>query len=272
VRLSRLNEQLIQDKAQLQRQLDERAENIPRLQTLLRQTEEELTRTRQSLLDTKARGSRQLQLTRRRLDSVRQQLSQKETVLKDQSSAAALEIRDAAESSRQLDVQKLANQLLQREKGQLTQKNALLQQQVQDLMAELANAQSKIAAANQPDDRHVAVKQEKLDAVADAYGAARQAAKATDGKRKAESELKSEAKRRRHVEGKLAALVEQLDEKDKCIICLDKQPDVLFSPCNHLVCCSVCAKSLVRGAAAGATCPKCMQPLRANDIIKVFRA
>jgi hypothetical protein len=111
-----------------------------------------------------------------------------------------------------------------------------------------------------------------LDAIADAHGSAQQAAKAAASKRKAESELESEAKRRRSVEGELSALAEQMDEKDKCAICLDKQPDVLFKRCKHLVCCGGCADTMLKEGAARATCPNCTKPFRAKDILKVFRA
>jgi hypothetical protein len=155
---------------------------------------------------------------------------------------------------------------------QLERNNAQLQRELNARTTELASAQRKIAAASSHFDRLITVKQEKFDAIADAYGAAQQAAKATTGKRKAESELESEAKRRRALEGDLAALSEQMDEKDKCIVCLDKQPDVLFLRCRHLVCCSGCAGSIVHRGAAGATCPQCQMALVAKDVIKVFRA
>jgi hypothetical protein len=156
--------------------------------------------------------------------------------------------------------------------GQLSQDKAQLQRQLNERTAELAIAQRQAAAAASQAERLIAVKQEKFDAVADAHGAAQQAAKATADKRKAETELKSEAKRRRDVEGKLTALTDQMDEKDKCIICLETQPDVLFLRCRHLVCCSGCAASIVHGGAAGATCPQCQTALVAKDVVKVFRA
>jgi hypothetical protein len=156
--------------------------------------------------------------------------------------------------------------------GQLTQDNVQLQRQLNERTAELAIAQRQTAAAAGQAERLIAVKREKFDAVADAHGAVQQADKATAEKRKAETELESEAKRRRDVEGKLTALTEQMDEKDKCIICLETQPDVLFLRCRHLVCCSGCAASIVVGSAAGATCPHCQTPLVAKDVVRVFRA
>jgi tRNA(Ile2) C34 agmatinyltransferase TiaS len=80
--------------------------------------------------------------------------------------------------------------------------------------------------------------------------------------------LESEAKRRRTVEGKLA----ELDEKDKCVVCLAAQPNVLFLRCRHLACCSRCADSLQAKGAVGAKCPQCRKQLRAKDIVKVYRA
>jgi hypothetical protein len=148
-----------------------------------------------------------------------------------------------------------------------------LQRQLNERTAELAIAQGQIvAAASSQAERLITVKREKIDAVADAHGAAQQVSKATASKRKAEDEKESEAKRRRTAEGKLAELTEQMDEKDKCIVCFDAQPDVLFLRCRHLACCRVCAGSIVDGSAAGATCPQCQTPLRTEELVKVFRA
>jgi len=157
--------------------------------------------------------------------------------------------------------------------ARLVQAQVDLQRQLAERTTELTRAQEKIdAAAASQAERLITVKQEKIDAVADAHGAAQQAAKAAAGKRKAESELESEAKRRRSVEGELASLTEQMDEQDKCIVCFDKQPDALFLRCKHLVCCSECAETILRGAAAGAACPTCRKPLRGREVVKVFRA
>jgi hypothetical protein len=95
-------------------------------------------------------------------------------------------------------------------------------------------------------------------------------AKAAASKRKAQTELQSEAKRRLDAEGKLAAL-SVLERKDKCVRCVAKQPDVLFLRCRHLVCCNDCAETIVNRPAAGAVCPQCQAPLVADDRIKVNR-
>jgi rubrerythrin len=154
---------------------------------------------------------------------------------------------------------------LERDKGHLTQDK----QQFIERTAELATAESHIADAVGWAERIVSLKQTRAAGGAVAPSPAQLV---LAGKRKAEAELESEAKRRRHVEGKLAELTEQMDDNDKCIVCLDKQPDVLFLRCKHLVCCNGCAETIMRGAAAGASCPTCRKPLRAKDVVKVFRA
>jgi hypothetical protein len=158
---------------------------------------------------------------------------------------------------------------LECDKAQLSEKNRQLRRQLDERIAELAASQKQLAAAH----AQATVKLEKLvDAQVDKHGAVQYASKAAAGRRKAESELESEAKRRRAVEGELASLTEQMDEKDKCIVCLDKQPDVLFLSCKHLVCCGGCADSLKANGAAGAKCPQCQAPLAKKDIVKVYRA
>jgi len=47
---------------------------------------------------------------------------------------------------------------------------------------------------------------------------------------------------------------------------------VLFSRCKHLACCSGCVDLLMRGGAAGASCPLCRVSIRAKDVIKVMRS
>lgn len=63
----------------------------------------------------------------------------------------------------------------------------------------------------------------------------------------------------------------RLDEKDKCIICLDKQPDVVFARCKHLACCSGCVASMCE-AVGGGVCPLCRTPIRPGHIMKVIRS
>jgi regulator of replication initiation timing len=134
---------------------------------------------------------------------------------------------------------------LTEEKRQLEQDKEQLQQQLDERTAELATAQSQIADAVGLAERIVAIKQARTDAGVDVHSPAQLATKPIAGKRKSGEQLESEAKRQRGVESGSTALPEQEDGgDDKCVICLDKQPDVLFQRCHHLVCCSVCAASL----------------------------
>jgi hypothetical protein len=286
-KLSRAIERLTQEQADLQRQFKELAEQaakLPQLQATVRQKDVDVAEARRLRKEADAAAAKQAEQSRRSLASVQQQLVQMEDELKQQTAAAT---RDAADARRQLEAQTKVNQQLQRERaqvdqkmerlrqsnGQLTQDKAQLEQskkqlqrQLDERAAELATAQSQITAASAQTEQRITVKLEKLvDAQVDKH---EQAA----GKRKAEEERESEAKRRRTAEGKLAELSEQMDEKDKCIVCLDKQPDVLFLRCRHLACCGVCADSLKANGAAGAKCPQCQVPLAKKDIVKVFRA
>jgi hypothetical protein len=149
---------------------------------------------------------------------------------------------------------------------QLEQDKAQLQQQLNERSAELASTRQQAADDASQAKQRIGVKEEKLfDAQTDACSASQLAVKATAGKRKAEDELESEAKRHR---GELVALAERTNT---CIVCFSKQPDVLFQRCGHLVCCHSCSDSIVNGPAAGALCPQCQGPLVAGDRIKVNR-
>jgi regulator of replication initiation timing len=143
---------------------------------------------------------------------------------------------------------------------QLQQDKEQLQQQLDERTAELSTAESQIADAVSLAQRIVAIQQAR-PAVAgvDAHSPAQLATKPIVGKRKSGEALESEEKKRqRGVESGPTALPEQKNGvDDKCVICLDKPPDVLFQRCQHLVCCNVCAASLLSGAAAGAVCPQC---------------
>jgi len=46
----------------------------------------------------------------------------------------------------------------------------------------------------------------------------------------------------------------QLSKLPVCVVCLDKQPQLLFLPCSHFVCCESCGKNLD-------TCPTCRAKL-----------
>lgn len=63
-------------------------------------------------------------------------------------------------------------------------------------------------------------------------------------------------------------ILQQKEPEEKirsCVICLDKEPDVVFSQCRHLVCCSVCAYMLTN-------CPICRMNFKfdKSDVLKVF--
>jgi hypothetical protein len=61
-----------------------------------------------------------------------------------------------------------------------------------------------------------------------------------------------------------------MEEKDKCVVCLEKQPDVLFSRCKHLACCRGCVDAM-RKSPTGAICPLCRVVVRVRDVVKVVR-
>ncbi|XP_025097688.1 baculoviral IAP repeat-containing protein 7-like [Pomacea canaliculata] len=83
-------------------------------------------------------------------------------------------------------------------------------------------------------------------------------------------ELESENKVHMKVNGHVSADVQQLMEeneslKDKqlCKICMERDVEVIFYPCRHLVCCATCG-------AAVTTCPVCRHQIESVD--KVFLA
>jgi DNA repair exonuclease SbcCD ATPase subunit len=281
-------ERLTQEQADLQRQLKELAEQadkVPLLEAALRLRNREVEEARRRLMAADDAAKEHAEQSRRSLENVQQLLDEKEDELKQQTAAAS---HKAAEAKRQLEAQTKVNQQLEsdliqasqdiarvrqangrltQEKMQLDQDKTLLQRQIDDRLAELATAESHIAAAVGWAERIVSLKQAAGGADAQSPGQLILA-----GKRKAESELESEAKRRRSAEDKLDALAEQMDKTDKCVVCADKQPDVLFQSCNHLACCNECADQLEQGAAGDPACPLCREPLDSSDIIKVFRA
>lgn len=53
-----------------------------------------------------------------------------------------------------------------------------------------------------------------------------------------------------------------LNEK-LCVICLDKQIEIVIIPCRHMVLCSECCVNLKQ-------CPMCRTDFTVNQIIKVF--
>ncbi|KAK2708138.1 hypothetical protein QYM36_013902 [Artemia franciscana] len=54
---------------------------------------------------------------------------------------------------------------------------------------------------------------------------------------------------------------EVIEERYKCRVCLDKRVEVIYFPCGHLVCCSICTSVL-------ANCPLCRQVI--SYTAKVF--
>lgn len=54
------------------------------------------------------------------------------------------------------------------------------------------------------------------------------------------------------------------EENNKCIICMDADPECVFLPCKHMHCCETCANSLVNKI-----CPSCRQGI--ENVIKVFK-
>jgi len=109
--------------------------------------------------------------------------------------------------------------------------------------------------------RLVTVKLEKLDADADAMGAAQQRDKAAAAKRKAEAELQEEAKRHRGTADQLsaAATANRRLEDDKesslnCVVCFERPRSVLHLPCGHLALCDECDADI---KARGGPCAVC---------------
>ena len=110
--------------------------------------------------------------------------------------------------------------------------------------------------------RLVTVKLEKLDADADAMGAAQQRDKTSAAKRKAEAELQEEAKRHCGTAERAAELTaanRRLEEEKEslsliCAVCCDARPSVLYLPCKHLAVCDQCDGQLEE---RGQSCPMC---------------
>ncbi|XP_070190664.1 baculoviral IAP repeat-containing protein 7-B-like [Littorina saxatilis] len=60
---------------------------------------------------------------------------------------------------------------------------------------------------------------------------------------------------------KLSETYENLRKRHKCKICLDKDIEMVFDPCNHIACCASCSESLK-------TCPICR--VRIKSMVKVY--
>jgi hypothetical protein len=148
---------------------------------------------------------------------------------------------------------------------QLERHNAQLLRQLAVCTAELESMQKQAAGAANQAERLIVVKREKFDVVADAHGASQQAAKAVEGKRKANEELESEAKRRRAAEAGReeltkrnkqlqSALLVNPKARPDCSSCFESPTSAVCLPCGHLVSCIDCAE---QWQANHHTCPVC---------------
>jgi hypothetical protein len=52
-----------------------------------------------------------------------------------------------------------------------------------------------------------------------------------------------------------------IKELNECIICMEKQRNIIFSPCNHLICCEECGYNKVSGE-----CPECKMTIENKTI------
>jgi len=64
----------------------------------------------------------------------------------------------------------------------------------------------------------------------------------------------------------LEELRQRYDSKrNECVVCIENEPTILFSPCNHLICCVKCAPKIDNDI-----CPTCRSRVLAK--IRVFKA
>jgi len=296
--------QLERDKAQLRRQLDERtteltaaqsqalgavgwADCLVRFNAQLTQSKAQLKQELNGTREAHAKATVEVvEQARRTLEDVQQRLA-KEVELRQTAQADAEQARQTLQSQTQV-IQQLerdneqqgeADAQLAQDKAQLEQENVQLQQQLDERTAALAASQSQRAvAAGQTERIIIAVKQEKMDAIADAHGAAQQAAKAVAGKRKADEELENEAKRRRAAE----AARDEFSERNKqlqsallvnpaarpdCSSCFEHPTSAVCLPCGHLVSCIECAE---QWQSKNRTCPVCR--LKVTKVVQTYLA
>lgn len=57
-------------------------------------------------------------------------------------------------------------------------------------------------------------------------------------------------------------------EKKKCVICMDKNPNVAFISCGHVVACDKCADNLMKNQYAYNKCPVCRQKI--TRILRIY--
>ncbi|GMH97158.1 hypothetical protein TrVE_jg7838 [Triparma verrucosa] len=61
--------------------------------------------------------------------------------------------------------------------------------------------------------------------------------------------------------------VDEVDEKDKCIICMDRVVNVKFKACGHSMTCRVCTDENMR---RGMPCPLCRKPMSGGYLVGKF--
>jgi len=77
-----------------------------------------------------------------------------------------------------------------------------------------------------------------------------------------EDTIKSTLKKIEHQkQDVISRLLAQIKEQKTCILCIDKDKEIVFVPCGHLCTCSVCAQSLIK-------CPVCRSNIQQR--IKTF--
>lgn len=64
-------------------------------------------------------------------------------------------------------------------------------------------------------------------------------------------------------------MIGRVDGKvDKCVVCLERDPDTVAMPCAHRVVCEQCSRGLKRDHNNRAVCVFCRQPLEYVYLIK----
>jgi hypothetical protein len=80
---------------------------------------------------------------------------------------------------------------------------------------------------------------------------------------KKEKENEEQMEHEAYVSKELETRFKELQQSRTCKICLDEDINVVFLPCGHLVCCTVCAPALNR-------CPICRANIR--EVVKTYLA
>ena len=207
--------------------------------------EKELNECRRQLAASRATNLQQQMATNAAVDGLENQLAECRRQLADREEKLA-----AREMEHETALRTAADQLSQ----QLVDEKRRVAELQQRLTARDADYESLVTTlAEQTESaqkRLVTVKMEKLDADADAVGAAQQRDKAAAAKRKAEADLQEEAKRHR-------GTADQLEEKEaslSCVACLERPRSVLHLPCGHLTLCDECDADVKARKGACAVC------------------